>query len=76
MFEHRLEKVIKNLVCEGLNEELREGSLISDHKTLNFDRGLDFEPNLNAALDPNNPNKSCQNGAKRAARNYPNTRLG
>ena len=33
----------KPCVFEGPNAELREGSLISDHKTLNFDRGLNFE---------------------------------
>lgn len=45
----------KPCVFEGPNAELREGSLISDHKTLNFDRGLKFEKKMNTPPDPPDP---------------------
>ena len=50
---------------EGPNAELREGSLISDHKTLNFDKGLNFEQICPQPPDPQNrynPVKTVQNG--------------
>ena len=42
----------KPCVFEDPNAELREGSLISDHRTLNFDRGLKFEPKCRQPAGP------------------------